>query len=1472
MNALVLLHVGAAATADAATFYVRTNGNDANDGRTPATAFASVEQAGRALLNAGDRVVVGPGTYSVANVVAVRNGVAGRPIVFHGDLLGSETGDSPGPVILTVRTGSGELNSAFLLYARRHVVIEGFTIRGASDPGIQVRPDPVSHAPSSHIVLRNNILQNGAKTGVEIEAIGTLTIQDNAITGHGGSGIAIHGGFAAAVSIDRNVIGENTANGIALASVGSALVTGNQLVANGSGGVIVRHRGSLFPGSQAPSQGTGSVAGTIRIAGNTMRQSGGYGLSLGLAAEPLEQPVEVVDNVFGGNNSGGATLFNTAATWVTACNATGNGGSGISVQQSGGSAAVEIARNVANGNGAHGIFATGAAGLRLDRNTTENNLLNGILVRGSDQVVATGNTSRNNPDGGIVIGSGAGLVGDCDRDGVVLARDLAAGIAIVLAQRSATTCSFLNADDDPVLDVADLIAQVNQASSGTRAPEVGRAAEVTANVVAGSAKLGVAVTARDSLHVEDNDIQQSQAAGIYVASDGDILVQDNEVRQSGTDGILVSGGTSASLQGNQIDASTASGLRLVLAGDVLVEANTVVGSGERGISIDALGTAVVASNDVGQQGSVGIVVSASGDLQVDDNRVLDNGSVGISVAADLWTPIALRDNRVERSGMDGILVSGGRQLVAEANQVVTSGDNGLRLRVAGGLTARRNVITSSGRSAIVAEAEGEVVADDNRLTTSGQVGLSLQAPAGKSMQAYVRRNQVRASTLGGIFVERAGAAILSGNQLENPGTSGITLLRSGRMELEANHITDTDGHGLLAGSELEPALSLRLIGNRVERSRQTGMNLWGVENMHLLENRVFDSGTVGIAIRVPGMAATGTLIGNTVARNPVDGINVFGLQGATIQNNILFSNGEAGLVLRGAPNARIINNLIYANARFGVAIGTGDTATIASPAPLLASNTFYRNGQFGVVIGTADVGPEQQPLPQSPGALIVNNAFEGNGFDAIDNNGGGIGVARGSLGRMVVAFNFNPDSYGDGIRVSPYDQRVAPGFVDPDGADDVLGGHGYEDDDFHLRADPVEQRSAAVDAGSGEASDIGVTGSCVAGAAVDRGTVDVCFHYGADADQVVHVAIPDLPQFTFVRANGSADNDGLSPQNAFASLYDAGLKATSGTTIVIGPGTYREGDIRVRLNVSDVTFLADPSGSLTGDPPGPVLIDAAGCERCLPSSSGTTCLPCDDTGFVLVDAPDTTIDGFHITGARQAGIQVRRGSGGSVIRNNVVFSNALRGIESLVGGSPSALDQPIDGVSFINNLVYANGSGGIRVSETINAVVQNNTVYGNGIATAMSTAIFVGNPSSPIPTRGVVVQRNIVQANHDVGILVDSRAREGYVTGFNVALGLINPLLAYAGNTPRADSDHLGDALLVNPAGVDGTLGGAGFADDDFRLQQGGVVVSPAVDIDFGDLDSLIHGTTASSGVPDRGPADAGYHYPLPESLQGVTP
>jgi len=503
-------------------------------------------------------------------------------------------------------------------------------------------------------------------------------------------------------------------------------------------------------------------------------------------------------------------------------------------------------------------------------------------------------------------------------------------------------------------------------------------------------------------------------------------------------------------------------------------------------------------------------------------------------------------------------------------------------------------------------------------------------------------------------------------------------------------------------------------------------------------------------------------------------------------------------VVRGATATLLANNLVYGNAGDGIAVGTDN---LASPSTRIVNNTLSRNAGWGLRIGGGEVA--------SADALVLNNIVASNGR-------GGIAVARSSACGYVAGFNLTTDPYGDATPRNDYDLRADPLFLDPTKGD------------FRLRPE-----SPAIDAGSGDVGELGIGGSTAEDGAPDRGVVDLGFHYD-NSSVPIRASVPFLP--LFVRVSGSAANDGLSPAKALASITAAGLRAAAGTTIVVGPGVYLEGDIRVRPNTGRITFAADPSGVLTGDVPGPVLVDARRKA---------------DTGFVLLGSCRVSVRNFHVTGARTAGIQVRAGSDGAHIAHNVVFSNERRGID-VIGA---------DDVTVFDNLVYANGTGGVSVGGSTGsrrATIRSNTAYGNG---ANGIQIGTGGGASSEAR----VEYNLVAENGGRGVQLDSNTRagisgEGYVARYNCNSD------GYGAGTPRPASDLSADPLLVDPDGDDGILGGAGFRDDNFRLRQlaaGQPEQSPCVD--FAPVNARSLGlddrTTRSDGVPDRGTLDLGYHY-----------
>lgn len=79
----------------------------------------------------------------------------------------------------------------------------------------------------------------------------------------------------------------------------------------------------------------------------------------------------------------------------------------------------------------------------------------------------------------------------------------------------------------------------------------------------------------------------------------------------------------------------------------------------------------------------------------------------------------------------------------------------------------------------------------------------------------------------------------------------------------------------------------------------------------------------------------------------------------------------------------------------------------------------------------------------------------------------------------------------------------------------------------------------------------------------------------------------------FVRSlEGNDQYDGTSPESAWKNVKQAVRFLGPGATLIIGPGLYREG-VQLRkggLPGQPVRIIGDPSGKLTNDPPGPVVM------------------------------------------------------------------------------------------------------------------------------------------------------------------------------------------------------------------------------------------------------------------------------------------
>lgn len=1089
----------------------------------------------------------------------------------------------------------------------------------------------------------------------------------------------------------------------------------------------------------------------------------------------------------------------------------GPGGAGRESQSALGRPIVTLKDNSIRGNQTLGMFLERVAGGSVTGNVVSANQGTGILVRTSTGLRFAGNRVERNEDGGIVAGRGV-------------------------------------ADEVAVedLQLVDNHVQANLASA-------------------------LVVVASGTVLIQGNSIVEPASSSIFARGLGvaDISIVENILPAGPLDSILVE------------DAA-----RAHIAGHVLTDVTMTAIQVRRGGVVD------IAENEIIRPGVRAIDVAGEEQVTVRANRIVDSRGSGISVVSEQrQAVVAVVGNEVLRSEANGVFVNMADTVSLENNVIDTSGFVGFNVTGVAGATINNNVVRRSAQDAVRVTGGGPVVARNNTFSDNPDSGFLLEADADKAFHLDITGNTIVAPAHG-VFVRGCAGGQIADNVVSGSRLDGVLLRRCTGVAVLRNQLTNNGRHGIAINHWLEHyGRDFSIRGNRIRSSGGPGVQIYARGNVVATRNEIRVSGSSGLSIETGGRARV-FLSNNEIAIGGSHGIFLSGANKGMVQNSIVHSHRDSGATIRNSPNMLVANNLFYANQSDGLAIGTGSAP---SPNPVVLNNTIYGNDGRGFVLGSGNFA--------SPGGTFLNNIVEANA-------GTGIAIDRQSAEQLKIAFNINSDGYGPDTPRSPFDMVGPAGFLSPAGPDGRLGGLDDADDDFRLRQVRGGQGSdgRAIDAGSADTLDVGLTGSTAANGVADVGPIDLGFHYGAGLRQTVVPAQSFVA--LYVRANGDDTKSGRTPSDAFASIRRAALQGITGATVIVGPGVYYERDpIRIRRGAEHVTFLADSLGEFTGDPPGPVVIDADGGE----------------TGIIVLEATDVTIDGFHVRNAATAGIQIRSGADRAAVRNNVVFSNARRGIE--VRGADEAL---ID-----NNLVYANGTGGVQLQQTRGTAVTGNTIYGNGengitVGGGLSSRIglldsdhaagadtvavrldaptqvyrvfardgvrFSNDPNhyrvvadatsvggllvfSIIPPLGqdltagtemtdealaavdIRVQRNIVASNA-IGIQVRMNSMQGYVCGYNIVPEGGPAQVPLPGHTPRCDSDIIAAPHFVQPAGPDQTLGGAGFADDNFRLVQN---ISPAVDLAPCD-DELpgIAGTTHPESLPDVCPIDSGYHYPLP--------
>ena len=317
-----------------------------------------------------------------------------------------------------------------------------------------------------------------------------------------------------------------------------------------------------------------------------------------------------------------------------------------------------------------------------------------------------------------------------------------------------------------------------------------------------------------------------------------------------------------------------------------------------------------------------------------------------------------------------------------------------------------------------------------------------------------------------------------------------------------------------------------------------------------------------------------------------------------------------------------------------------------------------------------------------------------------------------------------------------------------------------------------------------------------------------------------------VPVRLYVRIEGLDTNSGGDPASALRTITAAAANAQAGYEIVVGPGTYEEG---VTTSTSGrapqrLTFVADVTGALTGDPAGPVLIDATGT----PSAAG----------FKFSNTPDYVIDGFTITGAADGGIVIKSGSTDVTIRNCIIVNNPGAGIRVQDAARPTVF----------NNLIYSNGVQGVAIVGTTtgsaNARIFSNTIVANG-----DRGITIGTTKAA--SAGALVRNNILQENgtrttpplENIKVFTTPHSEAGYDEDYNLVFPPSYLPVSLAGTHDVAD-----DASFVFASGADYHL----------RSTSPAINAGAALPLDF--EMALFSRTTTGTGL-DTGLLDLGFHF-----------
>lgn len=775
----LLLHIPLAAAAT--TYFVRTSGDDDNDGLTPASARASVRLTARMLQSPGDRLIVGPGTYHEGNILPRGSGTPEAPIVLHADVTGELTGDPPGSVVI-VPPNTPTANMGFVVYGRHDVVIEGFDVHNPADPAIHVRPHSRTHAASYNITIRGIQVVNALSRGLNIQAGGDIILTDNTFEGTRGGGIVVSGEDAppARVTISNNLI-TKMGSAIVLESVADVTVADNDLRNNIRAGIRM------------------SQCGRVTIARNQIQTPGraiqGRAEQLVIQDNRLERGVQV-------SAQGDIDIrSNELAPAGVALSAHGGGNVQLIDNRLSRAYASGLVLTMMRNQGAL-LEAEGQTGNFTDNEFTDYMYLGtfegdvdasrnrtGFLRVGGARVVVRENeiTGTTKVSGGAALVSGnrtgelqifrrrwfpndlseSTVIEDNVCRGTLRVGEWVEPVHQAIVGRN-TVAGSVRLFAQSALEVRSNTARAIECAF----TEAGADLILSGNTATGSLTHGMAVTRAERGVIEDNLSSESAKSGLVTRASRNLTITRNTFRANQGGGLSVQGPLGGDCNDDfavTVDEITTI-VRIALATSPLVLCAAADLDSDGAITIDEIMHAAAAafdrpeafpprvtveSNEVVDNARFGINLRAVGPVAVRHNRVLRNQGIALSLNGRGQDGIAVVGNVLGSSGAEGLLVRGALAVSLRNNVIFSNREAGVLLRGAPRTSVVNNLIYANGDDGIsvgvgAEHPAGQAVVANNTIYANAGWGLTIGTNGVPSTEAVLRNNIIDENLRGGV--------------------------------------------------------------------------------------------------------------------------------------------------------------------------------------------------------------------------------------------------------------------------------------------------------------------------------------------------------------------------------------------------------------------------------------------------------------------------------------------------------------------------------------------------------------------------------------------------------------------------------------------------------------------------------------------------------------------------------------------------